>query len=376
MRGSFSEAKRVVLKTGSALIVDKANGQMRRAWLASMAEDIAACRARGQEIVIVTSGAIPLGRERLGLGFSKVTRPLRLEEKQAAAAVGQMRLVQAWQEALAPHDLVAAQILLTLDDTEDRQRHLNARATMQQVLELGAIPVINENDTIATSEIRFGDNDRLAARVAQMVSADALVLLSDIDGLYTADPRTDSNAQLIQLVQELTPDIEAMAGKPQPGYSSGGMVTKIQAARIAMAAGCRMAIARGQPMHALAALDQSETPCTWFVPQAEPRTARKKWIAGHVRLAGILTLDDGAVKALRAGRSLLAAGIKDVAGDFQRGDAVRLCALDGHEVARGLSAYGSDDLRRVIGRKSEEFLAVLGFTRGDEVVHRDDMVVA
>src|SRR6201993_1732432 len=285
---ALAYARQLVVKIGSALLA-AADGEVRLPWLAGLADDVARCRSRGQEVILVSSGSIAVGRRHLGLAG----RRLRLEEKQAAAATGQIRLAHAYQEALAKHGITVAQILLTPDDTEERRRHLNARATLNQLLALGAVPVINENDTVATAEIRFGDNDRLAARVAQMVSADTLVLLSDIDGLYTADPRKDRAAVLIPEVRELTPEIEAMAGAAPEGYSSGGMVTKLAAARIAMAAGCRMVIAMGKTMQPLSAVENGAT-ATWFVPQAEPLTARKRWIAGHLNPMGTLTVDDGA----------------------------------------------------------------------------------
>ena len=369
------DARRLVVKIGSALLVDGETGRIRREWLDALADDVAACRKRGQEVVIVTSGAVACGREHLGL----VGRPLRLEEKQAAAATGQIRLAHAYQETLARHDVTVAQVLVTLEDTEERRRHLNARATIDTLLKLGAVPVINENDTVATAEIRFGDNDRLAARVAQMISADTLVLLSDIDGLYTADPRKDPDARHIPVVQELTSDIENMAGEPPPGYSSGGMVTKIVAARVALSAGCRMVIAKGKRMNPLAALEarpeQGGALCTWFLPAAEPSSARKAWIGGNLNAAGALTVDAGALKALANGASLLPAGVRAVEGTFERGDVVVVKAPDGREVARGLTAYASDDARRIAGRKSHEIEEILGYRGRDELIHRDDLVV-
>lgn len=372
---SLADARRLVVKIGSALLVDSETGQMRREWLDALADDVAACRARGTEVIIVTSGAVAAGREHLGL----VGRPLRLEEKQAAAATGQIRLAHAYQETLARHGITVAQVLLTLEDTEARRRHLNARATIDTLLKLGAVPVINENDTVATAELRFGDNDRLAARVAQMVSADTLALLSDIDGLYTADPRKDPNATLIPEVRALTPDIIAMAGEPPPGYSSGGMVTKIAAARVAMAAGCRMIIAKGQRMNPLAGLltpaAAGGAPCTWFIPASEPSSARKAWIGSYLNAAGALVVDDGAVAALTRGASLLPAGVREVVGDFQRGDVVAIKTAAGHELGRGLSAYGADDARRIAGRRSHEIEAILGYRGRNEMVHRDDLAL-
>ena len=368
---ALAAARRLVVKIGSALLVDDASGDLRRPWLAALAEDVALCIARGQEVLLVSSGAIAAGRRQLGL-----TGPaLKLEEKQAAAATGQIRLAHAYQEALALHGLGVALILLTPEDTEERRRHLNARATLNQLLALRAVPVINENDTVATAEIRFGDNDRLAARVAQMVSADTLVLLSDIDGLYTADPRRDRAARHIPEVRELTPEIEAMAGEAPPGMSSGGMVTKLAAARIAMAAGCRMAIARGETLHPLRALEEGAK-ATWFLPSSEPLTARKRWIAGSLNPAGVLVVDEGAAAALQRGTSLLPAGVVAVEGSFERGDAVKVRRRDGREIGRGLSAYSSADARAIAGHKSREIEAILGYRGRDEVIHRDDLVMS
>jgi glutamate 5-kinase len=371
---ALTAARRLVVKIGSALLVAD-NGEIHSAWLDLLADDVARCRARGQEVILVSSGAIAVGRQHLGLAGNR----LRLEEKQAAAAAGQIRLAHAYQEALGRHRITVAQILLTLEDTEARRRHLNARATFAQLLSLGAVPVVNENDTIATTEIRFGDNDRLAARVAQMTSADMLVLLSDIDGLYTADPRKDPDARHIAEVREIGSEIEAMAGEAAPGYSSGGMVTKLAAARIAMSAGCRMVIARGVPlageaMAPLAAIEAGER-ATVFLPTGEPRSARKAWIAGTVEPSGAIVVDDGASLALRRGRSLLAAGVVAVEGLFERGDAVIVRTRTGAEAGRGLSAYSSADIRRIAGHKSGEIAGILGYRGRDEIIHRDDLVV-
>jgi glutamate 5-kinase len=366
-------ARRLVVKIGSALLAGE-NGEVRRSWLAALAHDVARCRSRAQEVILVSSGAVAVGRRHLGLAG----RRLRLEEQQAAAATGQIRLAHAYQEALAHHGITVAQILLTPEDTEERRRHLNARATFAQLLALGAVPVVNENDTIATAEIRFGDNDRLAARVAQMISADMLVLLSDIDGLYTADPRKDSNARHVALVCEIGQQIEKMAGEAAPGYSSGGMVTKIAAARIAMTAGCRMLIAKGRSTGIaagpLAAIEAGER-ATLFLPRAEPRSARKAWIAGAVNPTGTVVVDDGAVGALRRGTSLLPAGVVAVEGIFERGDAVIIRTRSGAEAGRGLSAYSSADIRRIAGHKSSEIADILGYRGRDEIIHRDDLVV-
>jgi len=366
----LAASRRLIVKIGSALLVDDANGDIKRAWLDALVEDIARCRARGQEVLIVSSGAVAVGRRHLGL----TGRNLKLEEKQAAAASGQIRLAHAYQEALGKHGIAVAQILLTPEDTEERRRHLNARATIDQLLALGAVPVINENDTVATQEIRFGDNDRLAARVAQMSSADALVLLSDIDGLYTADPRRDKSARHVPEVRELTDAIERMAGEAPAGYSSGGMVTKLAAARICMGAGCRMAIARGDAFHPLQSIEEGAR-VTWFLPSAEPRTARKRWIAGTLNPVGALVVDGGAVAALRRGTSLLPAGVIEVEGKFERGDAVVVKTREGREVARGLSAYSSADARAIAGHKSGEIEPILGYRGRDEMIHRDDLVV-
>ncbi len=371
LRPALAEAKRLVVKIGSALLVEEQSGDLRRSWLDSLADDIARLKRRGVEVLVVSSGAIAVGRRHLGL----TGKPLKLEEKQAAAATGQIRLAHAYQATLARHGVTVAQILLTPDDTEERRRHLNARATIAQLLKLGAVPVVNENDTVATEEIRFGDNDRLAARVAQMMSADTLILLSDIDGLYTADPRRDAAARRLDTVREITPEIESMAGEAPAGYSSGGMVTKIVAAKIALAAGCRMAIALGSGAHPLVALEDG-APCTWFVPKAGPTTARKRWIAGALKPVGALVVDDGARAALAAGKSLLPAGVVAVDGRFQRGDPVVVRDRQGREVARGLSAYSSADALRIRGHKSREIEQILGYRGRDEMIHRDDLVLS
>lgn len=370
MTERIATAQRLIIKIGSATLVDSTDNKLRKDWFEAMAQDIAICRARGQEVLIVSSGAIALGRHKLGLPAG----PLRLEESQAAAAIGQIALAHAYGETLARHGLQAAQVLLTLDDTEERRRYLNARSTLATLLKFGAVPVINENDTVATTEIRFGDNDRLAARVAQMVSADCLVLLSDIDGLYTADPGKDARAQLIPLVTEITPELEKVAGQPISGLGSGGMVTKLAAGRIAMAAGCRMVIASGKPHHPLSAIDAG-APATWFVPAANPRTARKQWIGGSLNPQGVLVIDAGAAKALSSGKSLLPAGVTAVEGTFERGDAVLIRRADGTLLGRGLCAYSTDDALRIIGHKSGEIAALLGYRGRDEMIHRDDLVL-
>jgi glutamate 5-kinase len=363
-------ARRVVVKIGSALVVDDRTAAPRAGWLAGVAADVAALRARGTEVILVSSGAIALARRALGL----TRRKLRLEEKQAAAAVGQIRLAGAWATALSGVGLNAAQLLLTLEDSEDRRRYLNARATLGTLLSLGCIPVINENDTVATTEIRFGDNDRLAARVAEMVEADALVLLSDIDGLYTADPRKDPGAAHLPVVPQLTEEIMAMGGEPPPGYSSGGMRTKLIAARIATGAGCAMAIALGQQDRPLRAMEQGAR-CTWFLPEPAGRSARKRWIAGSLAPLGVLVVDDGAARALARGSSLLPAGLRGVEGEFRRGDPVSVRNGAGQEVARGLVAYDAGDAARIAGHRSEQLEAILGWRGRDEIIHRDDLVV-
>ena len=368
---SLTSSKRLVVKIGSSILVDEAKGEIRRDWLEALTRDVAGLHKKGCEIVLVSSGAIRLGRTHLKLASGA----LKLEESQAAAATGQIRLAHAYQEALASHGITVAQVLLTLDDSEERRRYLNARQTMATLLGLGAIPVINENDTVATDEIRFGDNDRLGARVAEMISADTLVLLSDIDGLYTGDPRNDKNARHIPEIREVTPEIEAMAGVAASELSNGGMVTKLMAGRIAMAAGCRMAIADGRAVGALGALIHGTARCSWFLPDASPLSARKKWIKGSLKSTGTLVVDDGAARALSSGKSLLPAGVTSIDGEFKRGDVVDVKDKKGHVLARGLVAYAAEDARRIAGRKSAEIEKLLGFRGRDEIVHRDDLVV-
>ena len=366
----LASAKRIVVKVGSALLVDQETGRLNRAWLETLVDDLLRLRARHQQVILVSSGAIALGRRELKLAKG----PLRLEEKQASAAVGQIRLAHAYKELLEEKGVTVAQVLLTLDDSEQRRRYLNARATLSALLELGAIPVINENDTVATAEIRYGDNDRLAARVAQMASADCLLLLSDVDGLYTADPNKDPNAQFIERVRHVTPEIEAMAGRSMSDVGSGGMATKILAAKIAVSAGCHMCISAGHHEHPVRRIEEGAR-ATWFVPTANPKTARKQWIAGTLRPAGALKIDEGALKALRAGKSLLPAGVVSSTGRFDRGDTISVLAPDGAEVARGIVAYSDADATRIMGRKSSEIETLLGFIGRAEMIHRDDLVI-
>ena len=369
MTERLTKAHRLIVKIGSALLIDAATGRLDRPWLEALATDIAALRARGQEVLIVSSGAIALGREALGLGHGA----LKLEESQAAAAAGQINLAHAFQEILGQHGITVAQILLTLRDTEQRRNYLNARGTLNTLLKLKAVPVINENDTVATTEIRYGDNDRLAARVASMVSADCLVLLSDVDGLYTATP-TKAGARHIPEVNAITPDIEAMAGDAASAVSRGGMKTKLKAARIATDAGCHMVIASGKMHHPLTAIMEGGR-CTWFNAQGTPVAARKRWIGGTLQSLGALIIDAGAARALQEGRSLLPAGVTRIEGQFERGDAVSVKTADGNEIARGLSAYSSADAVRIKGHKSREIEHLLGYRGRTEMIHRDDLVL-
>jgi glutamate 5-kinase len=358
------------VKVGSALLVDGDSGRVNRAWLETLVEDLLRLRRRGQKVILVSSGAIALGRRRLGLKAG----PLRLEDSQAAAAVGQIRLAHAYKELLEGNDVTVAQVLLTLEDSERRRRYLNARATLESLLALGALPVINENDTVATAEIRYGDNDRLAARVAQMASADCLVLLSDVDGLYSADPNTDAAARFIAEVAHITPEVEAMAGQATSGVGTGGMRAKILAARIAVSAGCHMCIAAGAHPHPLRRIEEGAR-CTWFLPSATPAAARKQWIAGTLRPSGALIIDAGALRALSEGRSLLPAGVTAARGRFDRGDTVSVFNAEGAEIARGIVAYSDADAARIMGRRSGEIADILGFRGRDEMIHRDDLVL-
>jgi glutamate 5-kinase len=366
----LTQARLVVVKVGSALLVDGDSGRVNRAWLETLVEDLLRLRRRGQKVILVSSGAIALGRRRLGLKSG----PLRLEDSQAAAAVGQIRLAHAYKELLEGNDVTVAQVLLTLEDSERRRRYLNARATLESLLALGALPVINENDTVATAEIRYGDNDRLAARVAQMASADCLVLLSDVDGLYSADPGSNPQARFIREVPHITPEIEAMAGQTSSQLGTGGMRAKILAARIAVSAGCHMCIAAGSHPHPLKRIEEGAR-CTWFLPTATPAAARKQWIAGTLRPSGALIIDGGALKALFEGGSLLPAGVTAARGRFDRGDTVSVFTAEGSEIARGIVAYSDQDAARIMGRRSGEIADILGFRGRDEMIHRDDLVL-
>ncbi len=366
----LSQARRIVLKIGSALLVEQPRGALHREWLEALCTDIVALREQGKEVVLVSSGAVALGAERLAIDV----RRARLPDHQAAAAVGQIQLAHAYEEVLGRFGVSAAQVLLTLDDSESRRRYLNAVNTLFTLLKLGAVPVVNENDTVATQELRYGDNDRLAAHVAQMVSADCLIVLSDVDGLYTADPQEDPDARHIAEVAELTDDYWAMAGGPGSSLASGGMRTKLDAARIALGAGCRMVITSGRVMRPIEALGKGAKG-TWFLPDSTPRAARKQWIAGTLQPKGRLKLDAGAVEALSSGRSLLPAGVTGVEGDFGRGDAVSLLDPDNNEFGRGLIAYAAEEARAIIGQQSAAIPDILGYRGRDEMIHRDDLVL-
>jgi glutamate 5-kinase len=369
-RAEWTHARRIVVKIGSALLTDSANGQLKTTWLNSLMDDVAELKAAGKEVVIVSSGAVALGRHTLKLPKG----PLQLEQSQAAAAVGQIALAHAYQEMAQTRGLTAAQILLTLGDTEQRRRYLNARTTIDVLLALKAIPVVNENDTVATTEIRYGDNDRLSARVASMVSADCLVLLSDIDGLYTAPPNDDPNARHIPLVTDITPDIEAMAGDAGTELSKGGMKTKVEAGKIALGAGTNMVITSGKILNPLRAISNGAK-VTWFLAKSDPTTAKKRWLAGQLVPAGQIFVDAGAEKALMSGKSLLPAGVTRIDGTFDRGDAVIIRAADGRELGRGLIAYATADARRIMGKRSGDISEILGYEGRDTLIHRDDMAL-
>lgn len=370
-RPEWTSARRIVVKIGSALLVDRASGQLNEAWLKSLADDVADLVAKGKDVILVSSGAIALGRHVMRLPKG----PLELEQSQAAAAVGQISLASAYQDVFKARTLYVAQVLLTLGDTEERRRYLNARRTIDTLLAHKAVPVVNENDTVATTEIRYGDNDRLSARVASMMSADCLVLLSDIDGLYTAPPGRGVDAQRLDVVTQITPQIEAMAGDTGTELSRGGMVTKIEAAKIALGSGTNMVISSGRVLNPLRALAEG-APCTWFLAPSDPVAARKRWIAGNLESKGYVVVDAGAEKALASGKSLLPAGVRRVEGTFDRGDAVVIRAVDGRELGRGLIAYACADAARIIGKKSSEIARILGYDGRAELIHRDDMALS
>lgn len=361
-------ARRLVVKIGSALLVDRTTG-LRSGWLQALAQDVAQIKARGADVILVSSGSIALGRGVLGLADG----PLALEQSQAAAAVGQIRLARAYEEVLAPHGITTGQILVTLEDTEDRRRYLNSRATMETLLGLGVVPIVNENDTVATDEIRFGDNDRLAAQIAVTVGADQLVLLSDVDGFYSANPKQDPTARRFDLVQAITPEIEAMAGDPVSGLSKGGMKTKVMAAKTAVAGGCAMAIMEGSVLRPLSALADGAA-CTWFVAQGDPQAARKRWI-NAMKPRGEVHVDAGAVVALRAGKSLLPAGVASVTGAFGRGDPVGIVGPGGEMLGKGLVRYTAEEARAIAGHRSAEIERILGYAARAALIHRDDMVL-
>jgi glutamate 5-kinase len=368
VKPSLAKARRLVVKVGSALLVDRATG-LRVDWLRTLAQDVARLRARGTQVILVSSGSIALGRGVLGLPPGS----LPLEQSQAAAAVGQIRLARAYEEALAPHGLVAGQVLVTLEDSADRRRYLNSRATMETMLSLGVVPIVNENDTVATDEIRYGDNDRLAAQVAVTAGADVLVLLSDVDGFYSGNPHIDPTARRFDTVERITPEIEAMAGEGVSGVSKGGMITKLMAARVATEGGCAMAITLGSPLHPLKGLEEA-APATWFLAHTDPQAARKRWIAA-MKPKGELRVDAGAARALRDGKSLLPAGITAVEGRFGRGDPVAILSPEGARLGLGLARYTSDEARAIFGRQSAEIEAILGYKGRATLIHRDDMVL-
>jgi glutamate 5-kinase len=374
MTGKLSQYRRIVVKIGSALLVDLSSG-VRRAWLESLSNDLASICQGGGELIIVSSGSIALGRRQMSAYDPTLSkRPLKLEESQAAAAIGQIALGRVWSEVLGDHNIEAGQILLTLGDTEERRRYLNARDTIGQLLRWGSVPIINENDTVATNEIRYGDNDRLAARVASMMDADLLVLLSDIDGLYTAPPGVDPEAQLLESVESITPEIEAMAGESASVISSGGMRTKIAAAKIATQAGTEMVIASGKVAHPLKALDDGAR-STWFAASENPINNRRRWIAGTLDTSGTITIDDGAIKALKSGKSLLPAGVTGLNGSFSRGDTVLILNSKRETIGHGLVEYDFDDAKKAMGRSSDELTELLGENYRSVLIHHDDMVL-
>lgn len=365
---TLTDARRIVVKIGSALLVDRTTGALKSDWLHGLAEDVAWLK-QSADVILVSSGSIALGRGALGLG----TAELALEQSQAAAAVGQIRLARAYEEALAPHGLTTAQVLVTLEDSTDRRRYLNSRATLETLISLGAVPIVNENDTVATDEIRYGDNDRMAAQIAATVGADVLVLLSDVDGFYSANPSTDPEARRYDVIDTITPEIEAMAGDAGSGLSKGGMKTKLMAAKVATAAGCAMAITHGETLRPLKALKDGAN-ATWFTAHIDPQQARKRWIAA-MKPRGEVTLDAGAVRAMRQGRSLLPAGVSAVSGTFGRGDPVAILGPDGHKLGQGLTRYTAAETRTIKGHRSDEIEALLGYPGRAVLIHRDDMAL-
>jgi glutamate 5-kinase len=366
----IQQAKRIVIKIGSSLLTDESTGALKKQWLSTLIENISDLCNQDKEVIIVTSGSIAIGRKLL-----KVTnQKLKLEEKQAAAACGQIELLSNYKEIFAKKDIEIAQILLTIEDSEDRRRYLNARNTLETLIRNKVIPIINENDTVATTEIRFGDNDRLAARVAQMVNADLLIIFSDIDGLYTANPNIDSNAKLIEKVENITSVIENMAGDSTSKVGTGGMITKIAAAKIATSSGCHMVIAKGKIDHPIRVLEKNNR-FTWFVAGSTPIKARKNWIAHSLNISGNVVINACAIEALKEGNSLLPVGVVKVSGNFNRGDKLRIVDEDGKEIGVGISAYSFSDAEKIIGKKTLEIANILGFYGREELIHRDDLVV-
>ena len=366
---SLTKAKRVVIKVGSTLLVDKNSGDLNLTWLESLASDVSSLKSRGIDVVLVSSGSIALGRGSLGLQDAE----LSLENSQASAAVGQIRLARAYEEVLAPFSVKTAQILVTLEDSANRRRYLNTRATMERLLTFGVVPIVNENDTVATDEIRFGDNDRLAAQIAATVSADNLILLSDVDGLYSSNPSTNPDAKRLDVIKEITPEIEEMAGEGVSGISKGGMITKLMAARTATQAGCAMVITKGDVPNPITELENGAN-CTWFKPNVDPQTARKRWISSQ-KSVGKLIIDQGAVTALIDGKSLLPIGVTSIEGNFSRGDVVSIYSTNGHELAKGICAYPAVEAKLIIGQNSNEIETILGYAGRAAVVHRDDLAI-
>ena len=366
---SLTKAKRVVIKVGSTLLVDKNSGDLNLTWLESLASDVSSLKSRGIDVVLVSSGSIALGRGSLGLQDAE----LSLENSQASAAVGQIRLARAYEEVLAPFSVKTAQILVTLEDSANRRRYLNTRATMERLLTFGVVPIVNENDTVATDEIRFGDNDRLAAQIAATVSADNLILLSDVDGLYSSNPSTNPDAKRLDVIKEITPEIEEMAGEGVSGISKGGMITKLMAARTATQAGCAMVITKGDVPNPITELENGAN-CTWFKPNVDPQTARKRWISSQ-KSVGKLIIDQGAVTALIDGKSLLPIGVTSIEGNFSRGDVVSIYSTNGRELAKGICAYPAAEAKLIIGQNSNEIETILGYAGRAAVIHRDDLAI-